>query len=190
MSLYNNLKRSASMNRNFPYYARIAAAASASIGTLALALLQPVPARAADAAASNASVERGRYIVRTSGCNDCHTPGYGDTGGRLPESQWLTGSSVGFRGPWGTSYPANLRLTVRGMTEDQWLVFARAERLPPMPWFSLAAMTEADLRAMYRYIRSLGASGERAPAPLPPGKEGKLPFIPFMPQAPQLARSR
>jgi mono/diheme cytochrome c family protein len=178
------------MKTNFPYGVRVAALASASIGIVALVLLQPVPARAAEIAGKDATVARGRYIVRTSGCNDCHTPGYGETGGRLPESQWLIGSSVGFRGPWGTSYPANLRLTVRGMTEDQWLSFARLERLPPMPWFSLAAMTEPDLRAMYRYIRSLGASGERAPAPLPPGKEGKLPFIPFMPQAPKLAQGR
>jgi len=35
------------------------------------------------------------------------------------------------------SYPANLRLTVQSMTEAPWLVYARAERRPPMPWFNL-----------------------------------------------------
>jgi mono/diheme cytochrome c family protein len=164
--------------------------ASAAIGIATLALLQrPAGAGAADIAA-DLSVERGRYVVRTSGCNDCHTAGYLENSGKVPESEWLQGQSTGYRGPWGTTYPANLRLTVRGMTEDQWVAFARAERLPPMPWFNVVAMDEADLRAMYRYIRSLGPSGERAPAPLPPGQEGTLPFISFMPQAPQPASQR
>ena len=35
---------------------------------------------------------------------------------------------VGFQGPWGTSYPANLRLTVQSMTETQWVRFARDNR--------------------------------------------------------------
>jgi mono/diheme cytochrome c family protein len=160
--------------------------ASITLGAALLALA--AQALGAPGGSADVSVERGRYVVRTSGCNDCHTPGYGEAAGQLPESQWLVGSSIGFRGPWGTSYPANLRLTVRGMSEDEWLAYARIERLPPMPWFSLKAMSDADLRAMYRYIRSLGAGGERAPLPLPPGKEGNLPFIPFTPQAPQPAR--
>jgi hypothetical protein len=76
------------------------------------------------------------------------------------------------------------------MSEDQWVTFARAERLPPIPWFNVRVMNESDLRAMYRYIRFLGAAGERTPAPLPPGKEGTLPFISFMPQTPPLAQRR
>jgi len=174
-----------------------------SIGVLTLicplARAQSLPAaaptaRVATSAAASAggdpSVARGRYVVRIAGCNDCHTPGYNEAGGRLPEANWLTGSRVGFRGPWGTSYPSNLRLTVGAMTEDQWVVFARAERLPPMPWFSIAAMSEPDVRAIYRFIRALGPSGERAPAPLPPGKESALPFIPFFAQTPSLAQRR
>lgn len=39
-------------------------------------------------------IEAGRYIVATSGCNDCHTPMYARTGGaQPPESEWLKGSS-------------------------------------------------------------------------------------------------
>jgi mono/diheme cytochrome c family protein len=44
-------------------------------------------ALAADAvhAAQNAKqVERGRYIVKIAGCNDCHTPGYAPTNGPAP----------------------------------------------------------------------------------------------------------
>jgi mono/diheme cytochrome c family protein len=138
---------------------------------------QPVAAQA-DAAA----VARGRYLVSISGCNDCHTPGYSETGGKVAQSDWLLGQPVGFRGPWGVSYPANLRLTVQSVTEAEWLKFARVERLPPMPWFALRDMSDEDLGAMYRFIRSLGAKGERMPAPLAPNANVRTPYIQFTPQ--------
>ena len=31
-------------------------------------------------------IKRGQYLVSTSGCNDCHTPGYGQADGKLPAS--------------------------------------------------------------------------------------------------------
>jgi len=128
------------------------------------------------------SIERGRYLVRIGGCNDCHTPGYPEAAGRMPEAQWLTGSHVGFRGPWGTSYPSNLRLTVQHIDEEQWVVFARTRRLPPMPWFSLDAMSDNDLRSIYRFIHFLGPKGATAPTALPPGQVSATPFIPFVAQ--------
>lgn len=146
----------------------------------ALLLLPAVQAQAGD----HADVERGRYLVRLGGCNDCHTDGYMARDGEVPEGQWLTGSPVGFQGPWGTSYAANLRLRVAAMSEEQWLATARARRLPPMPWFTLAKVGEDDLRAMYRYIRSLGPAGEPAPAWVAPGGTVTTPFIVFVPQAP------
>ncbi|MEP7245986.1 MAG: cytochrome C [Gammaproteobacteria bacterium] len=136
----------------------------------------------ATAAPTGVSIERGRYVVSISGCNDCHTGGYGETAGRIPESDRLTGLPVGFKGPWGTSYPANLRLTVQTLNESQWLTFARAERLPPMPWFSLRDMSDDDLRSMYRYIRALGPKGTRMPAAVGPGVDARTPFILFVPQ--------
>ena len=45
------------------------------------------------------------------------------------------------------------------MTEAQWLKHARQERLPPMPWFNLRAMTDEDLKAVYAFVRSLGSAG-------------------------------
>lgn|GEM_PF-264476 len=137
---------------------------------------------AAAAPAAGASVERGRYLVAVAGCNDCHTGGYAESGGRVPESEWLLGTPVGFRGPWGVSYPSNLRLTVQSMTEAQWMQFARVERLPPMPWFALRDMTEEDLRSLYRYIRALGPKGERAPAAVGPNGKVATPYILFVPQ--------
>ena len=99
-------------------------------------------------------------------------------------SDWLTGSPVGFQGPWGTSYPANLRLSVQSMTEQQWLAFARAPRRPPMPWFALRDMSDRDLIDIYRFVRSLGAAGAPAPAAVAPGGKVTTPFIVFDPQNP------
>ena len=91
----------------------------------------------ADPGVNARTIERGRYIVNISGCNDCHTPGYPESGGKTPRNEWLTGNPVGFQGPWGTTYPANLRLLVQSMSEAQWIARARTPMRPPMPWFSL-----------------------------------------------------
>ena len=127
-------------------------------------------------------IERGQYLVSTSGCNDCHTPGYPQAGGKVPQSKWLSGNPVGFQGPWGTTYPANLRLTMRGLTEAQWLKKARSPMRPPMPWFSLRDMKDADLLAIYHFIRQLGPTGQPAPAYAPPGVVVKTPYIDFVPK--------
>jgi cytochrome c553 len=80
-----------------------------------------------------ALVERGAYIVRTSGCHDCHTPWtLGENGPepdmsralsghpaelvmppppKLPEGPWVwmgSASNTAFAGPWGVSFAANL----------------------------------------------------------------------------------
>jgi mono/diheme cytochrome c family protein len=100
--------------------------------TAALAMLA-LPARA-DAPATDAAaarVERGRYLVTTSGCHDCHTPLEPGTDQRdmsrmlsghpetlvmppltaPPALPWETVASTTFtawRGPWGVSFTANL----------------------------------------------------------------------------------
>ncbi|TIM60269.1 MAG: cytochrome c, partial [Mesorhizobium sp.] len=96
--------------------------------------------------------------MKIGGCNDCHTPNYLETAGNVPEDRWLIGDSLGFNGQWGTTYPTNLRQLLRTMGEDDWVRSARTiETRPPMPWFNLRAMTEADLRAIHRYVLSLPA---------------------------------
>lgn len=138
------------------------------------------------AAADKASIDRGRYLVQTAGCNDCHTAGYLSNAGKVPESQWLLGDAVGFRGPWGTTYPPNLRRYVAAVSEDAFIADARSGRMrPPMPWFNLAAMTDADLRALHRYTRSLGEAGAAAPAYVPPGQEPRTAYFVFEPVAPK-----
>lgn len=154
-----------------------------TLARLALICIASLPAAAI--AADPAAVERGRYLVSIAGCNDCHTDGYMETDGQVPEPQWLTGAAVGFSGPWGVSYPANLRLVAAKLEEDGWLVRVRQGGLPPMPWPSLRAMSEADLVAIYDYLRHLGPAGEPAPRALAPGQPIATPHFVFVPQPPQ-----
>jgi mono/diheme cytochrome c family protein len=146
---------------------------------LGIALLQSAVAMAA---APTDEMARGRYLVALGGCNDCHTSGYAESGGRVPEGDWLMGSPVGFQGPWGTTYANNLRTAVAGMSEVAWMARARSTLRPPMPSTSLQVMTDKDLRAIYRFIRGLGARGETAPAYVPPGGVVTTPVIDFVPR--------
>ncbi len=130
--------------------------------------------------ANAAQLERGRYLVDIGGCNDCHTPGYMQNAGKIPEAQWLTGDKLGWRGPWGTTYAANLRTYMQDLTEAQWLKKAKSlETRPPMPWFTVQKMSATDLRAIYALIRHLGPGGQPAPAYVPPDKEPPPPFVTF-----------
>jgi hypothetical protein len=94
-------------------------------------LAAPLAGIAADAASDQ--LARGKYLVTTSGCNDCHTPmKMGDNGPeldmtrmlsghpeqlvmppapKLPDGPWLVTSSAtntAWSGPWGVSFTANL----------------------------------------------------------------------------------
>jgi mono/diheme cytochrome c family protein len=138
-----------------------------------------------------ALLAQGDYLVRIAGCNDCHTPGYAETAGAVPREQWLVGSPLGWNGPWGTTYPANLRLKLQDMDEAAWMKYSgELHTRPPMPDFAVRAMTENDRRAIYRFIRALGPAGQAAPAYLPPGQKPPLPYVQWVlppgppPQAP------
>jgi mono/diheme cytochrome c family protein len=125
-------------------------------------------------------VKHGEYLVKITGCNDCHTPGYPEADGNIPVNDWLTGSPLGWRGPWGTTYAINLRLFMQGLSEDQWIAYARSARSrPPMPWYILRDLTDSDLVAMYKFVRYLGPAGDPMPAYVPPGKEPTGPYVEF-----------
>ncbi len=147
---------------------------------MALLALAAISASAAEVKKADPLVERGRYVARVGGCNDCHTPGYGMSGGTVPEAQWLQGDVLGWNGPWGTTYPANLRLYMQQISEGDWVRKAKnLSTRPPMPWFNVRSMSERDLRALYRYIRHLGPAGKPAPAFLPPGEQAPQPYVQF-----------
>ena len=103
------------------------------IGVVAAACGSPAPPPQAPAtAASNVSAERGKYIVSTSGCHDCHTPLKMGPNGPEPDmtralsghpasekvekgpalsGPWMAAMShtgTAWSGPWGISYTANL----------------------------------------------------------------------------------
>ena len=148
----------------------------------AVAVAAPWVAQAANKGKTfgSAQLERGNYLVRIGGCNDCHTPGYFASNGKVPEKDWLTGDRLGWRGPWGTTYASNLRMYMQSLSEEQWLKKAKSLKTrPPMPWFTVQQMNSADLRAIHAYIRHLGPGGEPAPAYVPPGKEPSPPFVQF-----------
>jgi mono/diheme cytochrome c family protein len=90
-------------------------------------------------------------------------------------------------GPWGVSFAANLtpdRNTGLGIwTED---MFVRAMRtgkhmgtsrqiLPPMPWQDFSQMTDADLKAIFAYLRTIPPVVNHVPAPLPPAAARQRP---------------
>jgi len=126
---------------------------------------------------SSEVLARGRYMLVTGHCNNCHTANYGALEGDVPEKDWVKGSRAGHRGPWGTTYATNLRTNVVLMTESQWVDYARSVKpRPPMPWWALHETTVEDLSAMYQFIRSLGPAGQPAPASLPPDREPAPPY--------------
>lgn len=153
-------------------------------GLITFAMLSSLFLPVQTAFAADDPVARGEYLVRTSGCNDCHTPGYPESGGEVPKSDWLTGNAVGFHGPWGTSYPTNLRRYVQGLSESDWLARVRQPMRPPMPWFNLRDMSDDDLVAVYRFIRTLGPAGEPAPMPTGPEEPARTAYIEFVPRQP------
>jgi mono/diheme cytochrome c family protein len=124
-----------------------------------------------------AAAKRGQYLVKIAGCNDCHTAGYITAAGKIPEKDWLQGDTMGWRGPWGTTYAPNLRLVAGNMTEAQFVTRARSELRPPMPWFSVREMADADVKAIYAYLKHAGPAGKPAPAYLPPDKTPPLPYF-------------
>ena len=145
----------------------------AAVAALAAPLM---PAHAADPAA----IARGKYLVAIAGCNDCHTPGYPESGGKVPKAQWLVGTRLGWTGPWGTTYPANLRLKAADMDDAAWLAYTGTlHTRPPMPDFAVRDMSEQDRLAILRFVKSLGPGGEPAPAYLPPGEKPPVPFVEF-----------
>jgi cytochrome c553 len=173
------------------------AAASLILGTLALSAAlaadKAAPAAATKAggkpdAAKAARLELGRKLTIVAGCIDCHTPGtlYG-----APDfARNLSGSELGWTGPWGTTYARNLTSdpeTGLGYYSAKEIVTALKSGkrldgqplLPPMPWQNLAAMSDNELNALAEYLTSLKAVDHKVPDRLPPGTAPSGPALTF-----------
>jgi hypothetical protein len=103
--------------------------------------------------------------------------------GVLGPTQWgalTNGELTAWAGPWGVSFAANLTPDkATGLGDWSWTQFRDSMRngkhlgngrdlLPPMPWMSVAGLGDADLRALFGYLRSLKPVENRVPAPIPP----------------------
>ncbi len=170
-----------SFNRFIPLILCAAAAGTGLYFSNATTAQQPPtqPASTQPSVQAPDPIAAGKYLVQIGGCNDCHTPGFMETGGaNIPDENLLTGLTVGFRGPWGTTYGSNLRIFAKQFVEDDFVKVLRARTSrPPMPWGSLHAMSDADLRAVFKYLASLKPAGKPAPAYVPPGVEPKTPYF-------------
>lgn len=101
----------------------------------------------------------------------------------LGQGPWIgafAATNTAWAGPWGVSFTANLtpdaETGLGQWTADDFIATLRNGRhlgrgrqlLPPMPFPALATMTDADLRAMFAYLRTIPAISNRVPQPLPP----------------------
>lgn len=105
----------------------------------------------------------------------------------LPEG-WVwagAGTNTAFAGPWGVSFTANLtpdpETGLGKWTEQMFIDTMRTGRhqgkgrpiLPPMPYPSVAAMSDEDIRSLFAYLQSLTPVRNRVPAPLEPSGDGQ-----------------
>jgi hypothetical protein len=153
-------------------------------------------------------IARGQYIVTIGSCHDCHSPKIFNEQGMLLDSsklmsghpsasklppapanvhqpgQWINMAPdiTAFKGPWGTSYAANLTpdsaTGIGTWTEEAFIKALRTGKhlgqengrpiMPPMPWQLIGKMTDEDLRSVFAYLKSLPPISNRVPAPTPP----------------------
>jgi mono/diheme cytochrome c family protein len=104
-----------------------------------------------------------------------------------PTGGWLwagAATNTAFAGPWGISYTTNLtpdeNTGIGIWTEKMFVDAIRTGKhmgtsrmiLPPMPWPAYRHLTDADLKAVYAYLRTLEPVKNRVPdaveAPAPP----------------------
>jgi mono/diheme cytochrome c family protein len=103
--------------------------------------------------------------------------------GALAPGGWMAmtnGHLTAWAGPWGVSYASNLtpdkRTGLGAWTADQFIKTMRTGKhlgvgrplLPPMPVQALAALTDADLRALFAWLQSIKPIENQVPQPSPP----------------------
>ncbi|HMA43118.1 MAG TPA: c-type cytochrome [Gemmatimonadales bacterium] len=110
------------------------------------------------------TVERGAYLVRVvAECTGCHTQ-RSQVDGSYTGPLLAGGSPIDAEGPPGfVAVPPNLTPDPRtgriaAWSEDQFVArFRQGKLIPqsPMPWGAFSRMTDDDLRAIYRYLRTV-----------------------------------
>lgn len=150
----------------------------------AVAAIVALSAPASAQQANNAAVERGRYLVRITGCHDCHSPKVQGMTPNLdlalsgrPASTQLPSETktevhasadlTAWTGPWGYSVASNLTpepTTGIGTryNEASFIATMRTGKkpngtpvMPPMPSEVYQNMTDDDLKAIFAYLRTI-----------------------------------
>lgn len=100
-----------------------------------------------------------------------------------PAGPWMAvvgNTFTAWSGPWGVSFTKNLtpdKDTGLGTwTEKEFIATMRTgherglgrEILPPMPWQNYGKATDADLSAVFAYLKSIPAISNHVPDPIPP----------------------
>ncbi|HVS90572.1 MAG TPA: c-type cytochrome [Mucilaginibacter sp.] len=95
----------------------------------------------------------------------------------------FAGDLTGFVGPWGTSFAANITSDATGIGNWSLDQFKNAIRngkymglkeernlMPPMPWEAYRNLNDADLEAIFAYLKSTKPVKNVVPSYRPPGK--------------------
>lgn len=153
-------------------------------------------------------IEKGKKLIAFGGCEHCHSPKMMTDKGPVidperrlsghPSDGYVPPSLEGFipgpmllfngdltvaKGPWGTSFSANITPHATGIGNWSLEQFKKSIKegkykgldgsrmlLPPMPWQSIAKVaSDEDLEAMYAYLMSIKPVDNLVPAAIPPG---------------------
>lgn len=123
----------------------------------------PAPTRPIGPPGSSNPVKHGEYLVTVlAGCNGCHTPA-DDNLRPLRGLEFAGGAPLW--GPWGRVASQNLTPDPSGIPHYDQAMFIKTMRTGAvngvrplnliMPWKTFRGMTDADLKAIYAYLRSL-----------------------------------
>ena len=169
--------------RSIPLLGRLLVVAGIILGVASLSCATSTPGNdAAVASAHQDPVARGRYLATIMSCNDCHTPGY--FYGAPDTMRRLSGSDVGWIGPWGVVHARNLTPdpeTGIGNWSAEEIVHALrtgntpdgSQLAPIMPWMNFSnILDENDAMAIAAYLKSLPPIKHKNLDRIPPG--GKL----------------
>jgi len=127
-----------------------------SLAALCAAVSLALPAQAAE----DAKVARGRYLVDTAGCHDCHTPLKMGANGPEPDmSRMLSGHPEGLQMPPAPVLPAGPWLVTVAATNTAWSGpwgVSFSANLTPDSESGLGRWSERDFKATIRSGRHLG----------------------------------
>jgi mono/diheme cytochrome c family protein len=135
-------------------------------------------------------VERGRYLTTVMSCNDCHTPGY--FYGVSDIDRRLSGSDLGWVGPWGVVHARNLTpdsaTGIGTWTAEQIVTALRTGTTPDgshlapiMPWINFGGLPDEDAYAIAAYLKSLPPIKHKNLDRIPPGEKPTGALLVFPP---------